>query len=356
MMKAMTALKAGALTAASLLAVLAGGCADKSFALVTVQSTGGQFNDVAALVVEVRNGQYMDLLTYEPPNKQGLVRFDETTALTFSVGYRSSSHKGTLEVAVTPLDGAFKKAGYGVGSAPIVADGVTPVTVRVTPGALPPSGPDGGGGVEAGPAADAGPPCDPVNPTSCNGGTCYLSCAPGQPVAGMCTMAGTKNPGELCARNEDCLPGSQCFAFSCGAGKEAVKTCLRFCKDSSVCGAGQCTTPLPCDDKPTAFKACSQACNPVGPATTGCAAGLHCFVFADEIPDCDCAGATHVKSEGDACTTSEECKPGNICVSMAGTKVCRPVCRLDAMPATCAAGKTCTKLVDPDYKTYGACL
>jgi hypothetical protein len=351
-------MKALALSLGLLLATLASGCADKSYALVSVLSTGDQFNDVAALKVEVRNGAFVDTLTYRPRSDRGLVRFDATTALTFSVGYRSSSHKGPLEVAVTPLDTAGTLLGYGTGSAQILEDEVTPVTVRVSrmgPTGMVDGGADGGGG-EAGPPPDAGPPCDPVMPTSCSGGTCFISCPAGQPAVGMCTTAGAKNPGELCTRNEDCVPGAQCFEFSCGAGKAAIKACLRFCQDSSVCGAGQCTTPLPCGDKPTPFKACSRACNPVGEARTGCAEGLHCFVFADEVPDCDCAGATHMKAEGEACASSEECKPGHLCVSMAATKVCRPVCRLDAMPTTCAAGKTCTKLVDPDYKTYGACL
>src|SRR6185436_2059528 len=230
------------------------------------------------------------------------------------------------------------------------------VTVRVDRGAVPPGdgGPSGSspdGGVEA----DAGPPCDPVSPTACNGGTCFLACRKNEPPAGMCTMAGTKNPGELCARNEECQPGSQCFDFSCGAGKPSIKTCLRFCKDDGMCGAGKCATPIPCEGQPTTFKACSQACNPVGEAQQGCAPGLNCFIFQGEVPDCDCAGAMHVKGEAAACTSSEECRPGLLCVSMAGNKTCRPVCRLDA-PATCAAGQMCTKLVDPDYKTFGACL
>jgi hypothetical protein len=352
-------MKLQAFSAGLLMATLAGGCADKSYALVSVLSAGGQFNDVSSIAVEVRNGTYVDALTYYPPGKTGLVRFDDTTALTFSVGYRSSSHKGTLEVTVTPFDGALRRVGSGTGTAQIVEDGVTPVTVRVTRGAAanPDAGAgDGGTSAEAGPPPDAGPPCDPVTPSTCGGGTCYLACPANQPAVGMCTMAGTRNPGELCTMNEECVPGAQCFAFSCGAGKDPIRTCLRFCNDDGVCGAGKCATPLPCGGKPTSFKACSQACDPLGEARTGCAAGLNCFVFADEIPDCDCPGTTHVKSDGEACATSEECKPGLLCVNMLATKACRPVCRLSATPTTCAAGKTCTKLVDPDYKTFGACL
>jgi hypothetical protein len=342
-----------------LVPALAGGCgADRSYALVSLLSAGGQFNDVAGVTVQVRNDVFIDTLTYRPSTKQGLVRFDEAVPLTFSVGFRTSSHKGTLEVAVTPINTSGASLGYGVGTAQIAGD-LTKVTVRVTRGALPPAGPDGGagpgdGGAEVGPSGDAGVTCDPVSPTACNGGTCYLSCRKDLPPVGMCTMAGTKQPGELCMRNEECAAGSQCFDFSCGMGRPSVKACLRFCKDDSMCGAGQCATPIPCEGQPTTFKACSQACNPVGEAQQGCAAGLNCFVFQGEVPDCDCAGASHVKDVGVACTGSEECKPGLLCVSMAGNKTCRPVCRLDA--PTCPSGQMCTKLVDPDYKTFGACL
>jgi len=342
-------MKAGILVLC-VLPALAGCGSDKSYALVSVRSMGGQFNDVAGLLVDVKNGTYVDSLAYRP--KMGMVRFDETTSLTFSVGYKSSSHMGTLEVAVTPINLAGTQIGYGVGTAQIVADKVTDVTVLVVRGAQRPGGADGGAPGDGG--ADAGPPCDPVNPTACNGGTCYLSCVPNQPLVTMCTMAGTKKPGEACTENFDCVAGSQCFDFSCG-GAPAIKTCLRFCKDDGMCGAGKCTTPIPCGMQATTHKACSQACDPVGEAQQGCATGLKCFVFQDEVPDCDCAAKTHVKDTGMGCATTDECKPGLLCVSMGGNKTCRPVCRMDA-PATCPMGQTCTKLVDPDFKTYGACL
>jgi hypothetical protein len=322
-------------------ALLGAGCAaDKSYALVSVRSTSGQFNDVAQLLVTVQNGRFVDDLSYPKTlDSMKLVRFDEVQPLTFSVGYRSSSHQGTLVVEVTPLNAAGATLGYGKGTAEIVAEKVTEVSVPVMRGASPPVRLDAGtDGREAGPGPDAGPPCDPVAPTSCNGGTCFVACRVNQPAVGMCTMAGTKNAGDL----------------SCGTGKPSLKTCLRFCKDDGQCGSGRCSTPIPCNGKDTEFKACSQACNPVGEATQGCAAGLNCFVFAGEIPDCECSGSVHAGGDGVACATSQECKAGFLCVSMGGAKSCRPVCRLDA-PTTCATG-TCTKLVDPDYKIFGACL
>jgi hypothetical protein len=257
-------------------------------------------------------------------------------------------------VAVAPLDANGVPLGYGKGTATIVEDKLTKVEVRVVrgavwPGRLDGGAPDGGG-------AEAGPPCDPTEPASCAGGTCVLSCPMNQPVTGMCTMAGTKKPGELCTANEECMVGSQCFEFSCGAGKPSVKTCLRFCKDNAVCGAGACATPLPCGGQPTRFKACSQPCNPVGAAKEGCAEGLNCFLFEGEIPDCDCAGPMHVGGDGAPCETGDQCQPGFLCVRMSGAKSCRPACRLDASPTTCEGGRTCTKLVDPPYQVFGACV
>jgi hypothetical protein len=334
------------------LPLLGAGCSDKSFALVSVLSTSGQFNDVAQLTVEVQSGASFDTLSYPSARTERLFPFDQTTPLTFSIGYKGSSHKGPLFVAVTALNKDGAPLGYGETTQAMADDDVTKITVAITRDRRRPERADGGV-PDGGPPAEAGTACDPVTPTTCNGGTCYLSCPANQPTVGMCTMAGAKKPGELCEQNEDCVPGTQCFAFSCGTSA-AVKTCLRFCKNDAVCGTGTCSTPLPCMGKMTDFKACSQACNPVGDAQQGCAAGLHCFVFAGELPDCDCAGTLHVKEPGTACTTSEECKPGHLCVSMTGAKVCRPICRLD-MPSTCTVG-TCTKLVDPDYQTFGACV
>jgi hypothetical protein len=344
-------MKTPLLIAGLALALLASGCSDKSYALVSVLSAGGQFNDVAQLHVEARNGAALDTLDYRP--KTAVVRFDETQPLTFSVGYHSSSHSGTLLITVTPLNQSGMVLGYGEGTAKLVDDGVINVSVRVTRGASPPARTPDGGAPDGGP--DAAALCDPVTPTTCAGGTCVLVCRDNQPAVGMCTTSGTKQPGELCMGNEECSPGSQCFSFSCGTAGPPIGACLRFCNDDSMCGTGHCATPVPCGGAPTPYKACSRTCDPVGAATQGCAAGLHCFVFAGETPDCDCAGSKHVKTDAMPCASSEECAPGLLCVNMAGAKTCRPLCRLD-MPNVCGEGRKCTQLVDPAYTTYGACL
>lgn len=317
------------------LSLAASGCSDKSFALVSLLSRGGQFNDVGQVQVVVRNDPHQDMLSYPKERKDSpLYRFDESQPLTFSIGYKNSTHAGTLALAVTVLDRTGKRMGFGEGSATIIDDEVTPVTVRVTLG--------------------GSPACDPAAPTVCEGGTCYVSCQPDDTAVGMCTMAGTRDHGQLCTANEECKPGLQCFEYPCGGGKPGVKACLRFCKDDSQCGGGRCSNKVPCGSKTTDFKTCSQPCNPVGAATEGCAAGLSCFVFPDEVVDCDCARPERTGMDGASCATGTECAPGFICVKMAGAMTCRPVCKLDT-PNTCPGGKVCNKLTEPDYKTYGAC-
>jgi hypothetical protein len=333
-----------------LVALLGLGCAsDKNYALVSVLSSLGPFNDVAQLLVEVDNGSYQDFLTY-PRTQMGTYRFDEVAPLTFSVSFRSSSHSGTLEIRVTTLDATGGTTGYGSGTAEIDGENVTYVSVRVVRGAEP--APPRDGGVDAPTKQDVGPPCDPTNAASACGAdkTCIVGCRSNGTSGGMCVMAGNKAPGAAC--NDDCVQGAECFKYSCTAG--VVRACLRLCKDDSECGQGRCNLQIPCGSTVTPYRSCSQPCDPVGPATSGCAAGLSCFVFAGEIPDCDCPGGKRSDGDGVPCTNSDTCQAGFLCVSMAGAKSCRPLCRLAA--PQCEAGRTCTKLIDPDYQTYGACL
>jgi hypothetical protein len=333
-------------------ALLAGGCsADRSFALVSVLSAGGQFNDVAQLQVEVDNGSYHDVLTYPRAATSTTYRFDDMVPLTFSVSFRSSSHDGSLDVRVTTLNATGGVTGSGLGSAAIDRSHVTKVPVTVTRGALPPKRDAGADAL----LFDAGPPCDPTMPASaCGAGrTCVVACRPDDSNVGMCQMAGSKPPGALC--NDDCEQGSECFAFSCGGAP--VRSCLRLCSTDADCGGqGRCATPVPCGAKTTPYRTCTRPCDPVAPATSGCAAGLSCFLFGDEVPDCDCVSAQRTGDDGAACVDSDSCRPGLFCVSMGGAKACRPLCRLDAMPAQCPGGRVCAKLVDPPFTVYGACV
>jgi hypothetical protein len=178
-----------------------------------------------------------------------------------------------------------------------------------------------------------------------------VQCLSSGNYVGRCAAIGTKQPGELC--NNDCVAGSQCFAYSCDG--QSVKTCLKLCTADDQCGAGKCSFPIACAS-PTPFRACTAVCDPVGPATTGCPPGLKCFLLGkDETAECDCPKpAMRTGNDGAACATTDECQPGFLCVKTAGSQVCRALCRLDSK--VCPAGFTCTQLVSPDYKTFGGCL
>jgi hypothetical protein len=208
-------------------------------------------------------------------------------------------------------------------------------------------------------AADGGAPdapptmmtCEPTAPQSCGSGkTCAFRCGSGGAAAPVCAAAGARHEGDACQRDQDCAPGTQCFTSSCGAG-----VCLAVCKADGDCkGSGHCGSHIQCSGGVTSsYGTCTLPCDPTGAATTGCPAGLACFIGAGEVPDCGCKAATQVGGEGLPCSSAGECRPGLLCVDTGGGRVCRPLCRLDTH--VCATG-TCTKLVDPDFSTFGACL
>jgi hypothetical protein len=198
--------------------------------------------------------------------------------------------------------------------------------------------------------------CDPTMSGGCGKGACRLTCGAGI-LTSVCGAVGAKKPGELCGGDEECEAGAQCFHLACGAGA-AIGTCLRVCMNDSECGGTACSTPVPCGGPGTPYKTCARGCDPLGEGKTGCAEGLRCFVFANEVPDCDCPGTTHVKPLGAACAGNEECAAGLHCVEASGARSCRPLCRLADAPSTCPAGTTCTRLIEPTYRyqTFGACV
>jgi hypothetical protein len=325
--------------------LLAGCASDKSFALVSVLSGAKdhQFNGVTQLLVDLDNGDFQDHLTY-PKVAGGPYRFDDVQPLTFSVSF-SNSHSGTLKVSVTPVDASGAATGFGTGSAQIDTEHVTNVTVLVDPQGRP-DRPDGGSG------ADTVNMCEPLGEPTCGADrSCVVQCLSSGNYVGRCAATGSRQPGETC--NNDCVPGSQCLAYSCDG--DTVKACLKLCTTNDQCGKTKCSFPIACAS-PTPFHACTADCDPVGPATTGCAPGLKCFVLgADETPECDCPKpATRKGSDGAACDTTDNCQPGFLCVKTASSQVCRALCRLDSK--VCPTGFVCTHLVSPDYKTFGGCL
>jgi hypothetical protein len=331
--------------------LLALGCSDdESFARVAVLSTKTIAN-VSTLRVHVTSGTQEDELLF--PEKPGAAfSLDPAVALTFSVSFRTS-YNGAATIEVEALDSNKDVLGYGKDSQSLRARQIVDAIVTVVAGAIRPRlGSDAGVG-------NGGEPilaCEPSAPAAACGGnhTCALSCGRDGSAAGMCIRAGSRKPGESCTDNGECEPGCQCFQFGCATEGQPIKTCLRFCKDDTFCGSdSRCNTAVPCGKFTSAFHICSLPCDPVGEARLGCAAGLRCFVFSGETTGCQCNGPSRAGTAGSMCNTNDDCQPGLMCVAQGENKSCRPICRL-ASP-TCTSGN-CTKLVNPDYKVFGACL
>jgi hypothetical protein len=339
-----------------LLALAASCSSERSYALVNVRAMEGEFADVSQLVVYVSNGDNRDILYY-PKTPIGSYSFSTSEVLDFSVSFKTS-YKGLLKIGVEPHSAGGGSLGYGEASRPIDPGHVVKMDVFVIRNALPPETGDGGAGDGGGtPPTDGGAPvsmCEPTAAATCGAGkTCYVDCRPGGVGVGMCTASGSKKQGEACTKNEECEPGSQCFQFPC-AGDPKPRICMHFCKSDNDCNGGRCSREVPCEDKQTGFRVCTQSCDPRGTGVVGCAAGLTCFIFKGEVTSCDCRSSKRVGADGEACTDTEDCQPGLLCVGMGGSRLCRPICRLGSNQD--CSGRTCTKLVDPDYSTWGACV
>lgn len=326
------------------------GCSeDKSFARVSVLSTGAPIPEVARLRVYVTNDPHEDELLY--PEKAGAAfTLDPHTAVSFSVSFRTS-YSGSVTIEVEALDSAQRVLGYGKDTQPLRLRQIVDATVSVVAGARR-RVPGDGGVVDGGPVLA----CEPSAPaTTCGANqTCVLSCGTNGSAAGLCIQAGTKQPGEVCTNNQECEIGSQCFEFACSNAGQPIRTCLRFCSEDALCGTdSRCNTTVPCGSFATAFRICSRPCDPVGNATVGCATGLQCFIFSGETTGCECASPSRIGRAGSPCNANDDCLPGLMCVAQGESKTCRPICRLDS--PHCASG-TCTRLVNPDYRVFGACL
>ena len=345
-----------------LLALLAiPACKDDSYAVISVLTYSDSLAGVAQFRVHVGNGADTDTLFYPQQRTESLL-LDMSHPVTFSVEF-DTTRGGQTTFEVEPLDLNGTALGYGKTDAAIVKEKVFKVTVLVVPGAIRPEhGLDGGANSDAGTSSLS---CDPYNPASaCGAGqTCGLLCGAGEPAVGMCYAAGAGAPGSVCASNNDCQSGSQCFTFA-AVGCQ-VMTCLRFCNnDDSACAetGAYCNVPIQCGTTPR-FNACSRPCDPTGSGSTGCATGLGCFVYADETTDCACPGSGAV---GAACTQNQGCNgeaactgclAGSSCVIPAGgtsgAGVCRPICKL-AAPA-CPSGTTCHAFDGSTRLLYGFC-
>jgi hypothetical protein len=345
------------LTALAWLACLSG-CGEDAYALVSILSYSGNIADVTRVIAHVTSATGQQALTY--PRKEGPpLAFDTLHPVTFSVEFPASYvGETTIEVELVDEDGQPK--GYGRATTEIVREHIVRVEIRVVPGAVRPehpSTPDGG---------DPSMLCDPYAPAAACGmeRACGVLCTQDAPAASMCYLAGTGAPGAPCANNGDCLPGSQCFAFS--ALGCAVKACLRFCDhDDNQCGeqGSYCNLPIACGSS-TPFAACSRPCDPTGDATVGCAPGLGCFVFAGETTDCACPGQGDTGSpctQNSGCDSAASClgcQAGLSCIVPAGapsgaTGACRPVC--DLATPRCPSGTTCRAFEGSTRRLFGFC-
>ncbi len=317
----------------------AAGCSgSKSYALVTVRASTGEFANVAQFVVFLSNGPTRKDMLYYPRAPGGPFRVTVSDTVDFSVSF-PSSYLGDLTVGVSPRTAENVSMGYGETTRNIDPGETIQMDVVVEKDALPPE-----------PVTDGGAPpsCEPVGAMSCApGNTCYVRCV-GTTPNGTCTAAGQGQPGRACTSSVECAPGSQCFEFSCG------KICMKFCKNDGECGEGRCTFDVPCGGKASGHKACTVPCDPRGDGTMGCGSGLRCYLFDNEVPSCDCQQGAG-KADGEPCSSVRDCQPGHVCVEMENAaRVCRPLCRLS--DPVCAPGRTCARLVKPDYKSWGACL
>lgn len=323
------------------------GCADDTFAVVSVSTNSGNLDDVAQLRVHVTHAASADVLVY-PKQTASPLRLDPGRPVTFSVEFEGWSGQATFEVEPLAKDGTT--LAYGRTNAFVSRHEVTPVAVSVYPGTTRPENRQGGV------MSDEELACAPNAPAEACGGsnrTCGILCSPDHsPAVSMCYVAGSGGPGEACTTNRDCAPGSQCFTL--GATGCRVMTCLKFCGSDGECADSNslCNLPIPCGDR--TFRACSRPCDPTVPSNNGCAAGLGCFVYSGDSTDCACPGTG---GAGAICSQNAGCAAGLSCVipadAGAGTGVCRMVCKLDA-PA-CPSGTACHAFENSSRRLYGFC-
>jgi len=325
-------------------------CSDDSYLVLTLRSDGTAFAGITKIAVQVTAaaGQPMATRTFTVGGSTG-VTISADTPKSLSVSF-SPDRSGVVYVTVNA--GATTCIAAGTVATSIVKGGTARATVTLAAaGCTAPA--DAGAD-----AAQTFPGCDPAVAGSCPATqTCYVDCASRM---GQCVPGGTKGPGEACASNNDCAPGTQCFDFNCPT---TTRVCLKFCAGDDACaalsnsaGTSTCRDPVLCPDL-TTYRTCGFACDPRGAATVGCPSGLNCFLFADpaggqDSPSCGCPAASRVGTDGTTCTASSDCAAGFICDQMNGGQFCRRLCRMDS--AGDCSGKTCTALAN--NSTFGVCL
>jgi hypothetical protein len=179
-----------------------------------------------------------------------------------------------------------------------------------------------------------GPPaaCNILDPTSCGAG-----------------MACDYEPS---SSTIDCrTDGGGALLTSCGAPTDcgAVATCYGAVCRSYCASDGDCAAPQDhCHDvqHPSGFMVCDSRCDWVASGDGGCGPGLHCTfgTIGDgtgfELTTLCVPGAGGTVSAGGACTASEECVPGTLCLNDGTGQRCMQLCDANG----CGGAMVCTPL------------
>lgn len=213
------------------------------------------------------------------------------------------------------------------------------------------------GGAGAGPVCDEDP-CKLVVPQcGCAAGEmCVIGTpTPDNPDARACTAAGTAMPGETCASNADCAPGSMCV-------NTGVDLCLEFCSDDGLCNApgGQCLVTLVDSTQQPIPNAtlCSLNCDPI--TNTGCNAG-GCALGQEEVSMelftlCQGVGAG---TQGATCVDNGDCAGGHGCFTTDIGLQCLKYCGVTPSKGSCTGGTLCSGFTTPvivGNQEYGVCI
>lgn len=195
---------------------------------------------------------------------------------------------------------------------------------------------------------DLMPPVDLAKITNCSilpqsGCPTTQKCTTRDGLTTVCDPEGPNTRGQVCTTTnnvDSCAKGLVCADAGKGKGE-----CRLFCATDADCGPrAYCQYTI----DPGNFRLCSQACNAIYPGA-GCAAGLGCYVAANERTDCKAPGTA---GDNAPCTTATDCKPGMVCYGPVGSSVCHRVCK-KGDPSQCLGTDECYNI--QTWTSYGIC-
>jgi hypothetical protein len=294
-------------------------------------------------------------------------------------GVGCSAGGGTTEpddAGTTPVDTGRRDTGVLVDRG-VTDTGVTQPDVGPGPFDVGPVPTDGGTGpTDSGTTATCGMlgVCNIVANTGCAVGEgCYgARMAPGDPVTGVCAMAGRRGWGERCTAANDCREGFACLG--------TPGTCTKLC-----CG----TDNASCRDETRGGRAgalCAGTINDIANVRY-CIEATGCDLYAtsnnrcpSDRPRCDAISADGTTNcfaqtagvtpgmDGTPCCNNQRCAPGFVCVGFSSTtcdtampnRNCRRVCNPDTegtdAGVVCPSGQFCGARFNNLPETYGACV